>query len=65
MPKVSIAMDEFEEMCESYMGFCTSCQEFTRDSTAPDAENYMCDECGKNTVIGAEQAMLTGKIEVN
>jgi hypothetical protein len=32
--------------------------------TEPDAEGYDCPQCGNYTVMGAEQALLTGEIDV-
>ncbi len=55
---------DFQDMCDSYMGYCTSCQDFTRDSTEPDAEGYDCPNCGQDTVMGAEQALLMGLIDI-
>lgn len=47
-------IDEAELMYaeENNMGYCTSCEEFTRECTEPDAENYSCPVCEKHTVQG-------------
>jgi hypothetical protein len=45
------------------VGYCTTCKEFTRDCTEPDAMEYDCPECEMNTVMGAEQALISGVIE--
>lgn len=62
---MAIAMTEadFMDMRESYQGFCTACQKFTRDSTEGDARGYDCPVCEQNTVIGAEEALIDGEIE--
>jgi hypothetical protein len=60
----AISVDEFQDMCDESQGFCTTCQEFTRDCCEPDAENYDCPECGRLTVYGAEQAMIMGLLTV-
>ena len=44
----------YEEMRESYQGWCTNCQDITRDCTEPDATDYDCPECNNDTVIGAD-----------
>ena len=54
----------YRDACDDYMGWCTVCTDFTRDATEPDAEGYDCPQCGNYTVMGAEQALLTGEIEV-
>ena len=53
---------KFKKMCEEYKGYCTNCKKFTRDCTEPDATGYDCPRCKKNTVMGAEQAMIEGYI---
>lgn len=54
----------FQNACNAYKGFCTHCRKFTRRETEPDAENYDCPKCGQKKVVGAEQAMLLGEIEL-
>ena len=56
---------EFLEYQESYQGYCTNCNFWTRECTEPDAEDYDCPECGENTVIGAENALIMGEIEID
>ena len=42
--------------CEN-PGFCVNCGA-THDECEPDAREYNCESCGKNTVYGAEELML-------
>ena len=51
---------DYLEAAEQYLGWCTECEEFTRDCTEPDATGYDCPECDGHTVVGAEQALLEG-----
>lgn len=60
--KVSEA--EYLHATDSYLGWCSTCGEFTREATEPDAEGYDCPKCEGLTVMGAEQALLTGLITV-
>lgn len=60
----TVSSIDYEDMCDSYMGFCTLCQEFTRENTEPDAHEYDCPDCGNNSVMGAEEAMMAGEIEI-
>lgn len=53
---------DYVEANESYTGWCTVCKEFTRSNTEPDAEEYDCPKCSQKTVMGAEQALLSGNI---
>jgi hypothetical protein len=57
-----IIEDEYLEAQESNQGWCTSCEEFTNDCAEPDAEGYKCDVCDQMTVMGAEQALISGEI---
>jgi Zn finger protein HypA/HybF involved in hydrogenase expression len=61
---VSISEERFSEAVDNSEGFCTECNDFTHGSSEPDAENYKCPECKKNTVFGAEQALILGLIDV-
>lgn len=61
---VSLTEEEYEEHTESYDGLCISCLEWTNGDVEPDAENYKCDSCGESKVMGAEQAMMCGHIEI-
>lgn len=58
-----VAEADYADAVENYMGWCTSCKEFTRENTEPDAEGYDCPQCEQNTVIGAEDALVHGHIE--
>lgn len=57
-----ISEEEFWDFANSYEGYCSSCEDFTRLTTEPDARNYDCPECGQNTVCGAEEALVEGLI---
>lgn len=61
--KVSkVSVEDYNEAVDQYLGWCTNCEDFTRDSTEPDAAEYDCPECEENSVIGAENALLEGII---
>lgn len=59
----TVSFEEYNDGCENYQGICLSCGAF-RDNVEPDAEEYECEECGAFEVMGLEQALLCGKIEV-
>lgn len=42
---------------EAYLGFCVLCGT-EHDEVEPDAEHYLCEECGTETVFGAGQIAL-------
>jgi hypothetical protein len=54
---------QFEEMQESYIGICIECGE-ERDCVEPDAHEYKCEACGSLAVMGAEDALLSGYIDI-
>jgi len=62
MKKITEA--EYRDATNNYLGWCTGCEEFTRDNTEPDARGYDCPKCREYTVMGAEDAVLTGEITV-
>ena len=57
-------MTEYIEAREQYLGWCTECRKFTREMTEPDARDYDCPECGLNSVLGAEEAMMEDMFEL-
>jgi hypothetical protein len=59
----AITENEFAEATDNSMGWCPKCREFTRDCTEPDAEGYDCEQCGENSVVGAEVAMVAGMFD--
>jgi len=56
--------EEYLENSNAFMGYCTECKDFTEDEVEPDAEGYDCPDCENQTVLGTEQALLMGLIEV-
>lgn len=60
----TVTMAEYEEACDDYMGWCPACEKFTRPMTEPDAAGYGCPECDGHDVVGAENALIGGQIEI-
>ncbi len=62
--EMNVANDmEFDEVewtynRSNYIGFCTECQDWTREMTEPDATGYDCPDCEQKTVIGAEMFLM-------
>jgi hypothetical protein len=57
--------DEFQEMFSYNVGYCSTCNEITiENGIEPDAEGYECEICKNHTVIGLENAVLTGQIMI-
>lgn len=61
---MKITMNEYINHCNDYDGFCLACEEFTCGGVEPDAEGYLCEMCGENKVMGTEDALISGHIEV-
>jgi len=59
-----VTQRSYENACENYRGFCIKCKKFTRDCTEPDAEGYDCPKCKGKTVIGAENALVMGIVDI-
>lgn len=60
-----VAMVEYEEARECYVGWCPTCEDFTRPMTEPDAHDYDCPVCDGHGVVGAEDALMEGLIEID
>ena len=57
--------EEYQDLADGYAGYCRVCDEVTEDSgTEPDAEGYRCPVCGRSTLMGLEQAVLMGLVEI-
>lgn len=66
MAKKQLApFSEVEEHIQSgdYSGWCTNCGDWTHDSCEPDAHNYECPECERNTCYGAEELLVQNLID--
>lgn len=61
-PAIPVREVDYQLAQEENTGFCSSCEDFTTSGVEPDAENYVCEDCGNQTVFGAEQALIMGMI---
>lgn len=59
-----IPASRYEHANDNYEGYCTVCREFTCEQVEPDAINRRCPSCDNASVMGAEEAVLMGEIEV-
>ena len=55
---VEISEEEFLEHQDSFDGICANCQEWSCGGVEGDAENYKCESCGNNSVMGADNALI-------
>jgi hypothetical protein len=56
----SVTEDEYRDHVANNDGICAECGEWTCGGVEPDAEEYPCDACEANAVMGAEQALIVG-----
>lgn len=61
---VTVPASEYSAALRDNVGWCTLCEDFTREMTEPDAENYNCPECRRPKVVGGEVALLKGLIHL-
>lgn len=62
---IYLTVEEYGEHCDEDNGLCLNCGEIRCGSTEPDAENYPCEACGEDKVMGFEMAMISGYIEIS
>jgi hypothetical protein len=53
------------EATDHNLGWCPDCNAFSTGCVEPDAEGYPCEACEGREVVGAEQALLLGWINVD
>ncbi len=54
--------EKIQEAIDDLLGWCLICQQFTASKIKPDARERKCPKCHRNTVFGAEEALLMGEI---
>ena len=57
----TVTMDEVE--ADENEGICVVCGN-RQGGCEPDAEKYVCEDCGREEVYGLEQAVLCGLVDV-
>ena len=55
--------EEYRSLVSEYGGFCLDCRE-EACGIEPDARNYLCESCGRESVFGAEELLLMGHINI-
>ena len=61
---IALTENEYLDASEGFQGLCTECRALTRDMTEPDAYSYDCPECGRNSVVGMDTALIDGLIMI-
>lgn len=63
MKTIKLSEDTYNYMRDEYQGICLKCHSH-QDQCEPDAENYSCAECGAFRVMGIENALIMGLVEI-
>lgn len=64
VPSTTVKFDRYAEALDANEGYCTTCRDFTRQATHPEALSETCPTCGQRTVYGAAAVVMDGYIEV-
>ena len=56
--------EEFQLHSNNSDGICSACKEISYGSIEPDARNYPCEVCGEEAVVGMEDALIEGLINI-
>jgi hypothetical protein len=63
---VKLPEEEYFMHCRDYDGYCKVCDCVTVfGGVEPDADHRKCDDCGLFKVMGVEQALIAGHIEID
>lgn len=60
----TVSENQLHEHMDAMDGYCTTCKKWTAEGVEPDAEGYDCPVCEQPTVLGAENAMCHGTLDV-
>ena len=60
---IKLTEDEYKNKENYSIGYCLSCR-VEHDSVEPDAENYKCEQCNENKVMGMQNMLIIGLIEI-
>lgn len=61
----TISKSEYLEHREAFDGYCRKCGDFTEfGGVEPDACGYTCPECDLPSVVGTEEALMFGYIQI-
>lgn len=61
----TISEEEYLQHTQDDDGYCTSCGEFSMGGCEPDARGYECPSCGEHTLMGTEEALMEGSLDIS
>jgi len=55
----------YMEASTNFQGYCDKCDKITiEEGIEPEANNQICEKCGKNAVMGMDEALMAGHIRL-
>jgi len=60
---MKFSSSDYRYATSNHQGICLACWELNYE-VEPDAHNYECEYCGQPMVMGMEDALLEGHIEI-
>jgi len=57
-----ISLEQYEQLDADMAAICTACG-YEQAGCEPDAERYLCEDCGKRTVYGPHWYLMSGMVE--
>lgn len=61
---ITVSEAEFRSHANAFDGLCLACGSWTTGGVEPDASGYPCEGCEAHRVMGAEEALLMGHLDV-
>ena len=61
---ITCGMSEYMSHCSEMDGVCLACGEWSMGGVEPDASGYPCECCDAERVMGAENAMICGRVRI-
>lgn len=58
----TFTLEQIQTADDAQEGFCVTCGT-SRECCEPDAREYPCDECGTQTVFGAQELVMMGLVQ--
>ena len=62
---MKLTRDKYKQHLEDGSGLCELCEEITCEDVDLDAKEDKCPECGGESVVGMERALMYGQIEIS
>lgn len=60
-----MTQEQCQEAQDDNAGYCSQCDSLTNTEVEPETNNEECVECGSDTVMGVETALVYGNIEIS